>query len=170
MIDELHSEISNLNDQVKCLQKELNEKNKMLGDLRNRESIIKKLLGKKVNDSIKVEFILGCKRRSDDIDTWSNIIVSDSFDNSGEKVSLDYPESIDFNYELRDLLLRFIRGKGYNEDESRYLLSNDNSEKAFNELLDKYENLNIKYMCIKDQVSEFIELPWYKKIFYRFKL
>ena len=49
--------------------------------------------------------LIGCRKNEGDNEHWSNILIDDSASN---KISIQYPLSVDFNREFRELIYKYL--------------------------------------------------------------
>ena len=74
-----------------------------------------KLLKENSNKLQEFKILIGCRNKEGDNEHWSNILIDDSASN---KISIQYPLSVEFNREFRVLVYNYLN----NSDEGMIIL------------------------------------------------
>ena len=106
-IDALKEKIHALTEEKEKYEKEYDR----LCNLKKYRNVLK-------DDSNKFrEFriLIGCRKDKSDNEHWSNILIDDSTSN---RISIQYPLSVDFNREFRELICKYL----HNSDEGMIII------------------------------------------------
>ena len=96
-IDALKEKIHALTEEKEKYEKEYER----LCNLKKYRNVLK-------DDSNKYRqfrIITGCRKKEGDNEHWSNILINDSASN---KISIQYPLSVDFDREFRELIYKYL--------------------------------------------------------------
>ena len=96
-IDALKEKIHALTEEKEKCEKEYNR----LCNLKKYRNVLK-------DDSNKhrqFRIIIGCRKDKSDNEHWTNILINDSAEN---KISIQYPLSVDFDREFRELIYKYL--------------------------------------------------------------
>ena len=96
-IDALKAKIRALTEEKEKYEKEYNR----LCNLKKYRNVLK-------DDSNKhrqFRIIIGCRKDKSDNEQWTNILINDSAEN---KISIQYPLSVDFDREFRELIYKYL--------------------------------------------------------------
>ena len=52
------------------------------------------------------KILIGCRKNKSDNEHWTNILIDDSASN---KISIQYPLSVDFDREFRELVYKYLK-------------------------------------------------------------
>lgn len=97
VIDALKEKIHSLTEEKEKYEKEYDR----LCNLKKYRNVLK-------DDSNKYrqfKILIGCRKKEGDNEHWSNILIDDSASN---KISIQYPLSVDFNREFRELIYKYL--------------------------------------------------------------
>ena len=106
-IDALKEKIHALTEEKEKYEKEYER----LCNLKKYRNVLK-------DDSNKYRqfrIITGCRKKEGDNEHWSNILIDD---NASNKISIQYPLSVDFNREFRELIYKYLN----NSDEGMIII------------------------------------------------
>ena len=106
-IDALKEKIHALTEEKEKYEKEYDR----LCNLKKYRNVLK-------DDSNKhrqFRIIIGCRKDKSDNEHWTNILINDSAEN---KISIQYPLSVDFNREFRELIYKYLN----NSDEGMIII------------------------------------------------
>ena len=67
------------------------------------------------NNYREFRILIGCREKEGDNEHWSNILINDSSEN---KISIQYPLSVDFDREFRELICKYL----HNSDEGMIII------------------------------------------------
>ena len=96
-IDALKEKIHALTEEKEKYEKEYDR----LCNLKKYRNVLK-------DDSNKhrqFRIIIGCRKDKSDNEHWTNILINDSAEN---KISIQYPLSVDFDREFRELIYKYL--------------------------------------------------------------
>ena len=106
-IDALKEKIHALTEEKEKYEKEYER----LCNLKKYRNVLK-------DDSNKhrqFRIIIGCRKDKSDNEHWTNILINDSAEN---KISIQYPLSVDFDREFRELICKYLN----NSDEGMIII------------------------------------------------
>ena len=106
-IDALKEKIHALTEEKEKYEKEYDR----LCNLKKYRNVLK-------DDSNKhrqFRIIIGCRKDKSDNEHWTNILINDSAEN---KISIQYPLSVDFDREFRELIYKYLN----NSDEGMIII------------------------------------------------
>ena len=106
-IDALKEKIHALTEEKEKYEKEYER----LCNLKKYRNVLK-------DDSNKhrqFRIIIGCRKDKSDNEHWTNILINDSAEN---KISIQYPLSVDFDREFRELICKYL----HNSDEGMIII------------------------------------------------
>ena len=106
-IDALKEKIHALTEEKEKYEKEYER----LCNLKKYRNVLK-------DDSNKhrqFRIIIGCRKDKSDNEHWTNILINDSAEN---KISIQYPLSVDFDREFRELIYKYLN----NSDEGMIII------------------------------------------------
>ena len=101
---ELKEEIDEFEEKIRALTEEKEKYEKEYNRLCN----LKKngnLLTDDSNKFREFKILIGCRKKEGDNEHWTNILINDSASN---KISIQYPLSVDFNREFRELIYKYL--------------------------------------------------------------
>ena len=58
------------------------------------------------NNYREFRILIGCRKKEGDNEHWTNILINDSTEN---KISIQYPLSVDFDREFRELIYKYLK-------------------------------------------------------------
>ena len=112
--NDLKDEIDGIEEKIRALTEEKAKREKeyrYLCNVNNFENLLK-------DDSNKFQefkILIGCRQKKSDNEHWTNILIDDSASN---KISIQYPLSVDFDREFRELIYKYL----HNSDEGMIIL------------------------------------------------
>ena len=101
---ELKDEIDEFEEKIRALTEEKAKREyeyRYLCDVNNFE----KLLKENSNKLQEFKILIGCRKDKSDNEPWTNILIDDSASN---KISIQYPLSVDFDREFRELIYKYL--------------------------------------------------------------
>ena len=111
---ELKEEIDEFEEKIRALteekQKRENEYRRMCNLKKYRN-----LLKENSNKFQEFKILIGCRLKKSDNEHWTNILINDSAEN---KISIQYPLSVDFDREFRELIYKYLN----NSDEGMIII------------------------------------------------
>ena len=111
---ELKEEIDEFEEKIRALTEEKAKHEyeyRYLCDVNNFE----KLLKENSNKLQEFKILIGCRNDKSDNEPWTNILIDESASN---KISIQYPLSVDFNREFRELVCKYLN----NSDEGMIII------------------------------------------------
>ena len=111
---ELKEEIDEFEEKIRALTK---EKAKREDEYRRMCNLKKygNLLKENSNKFQEFKILIGCRQKKSDNEHWTNILIDDSASN---KISIQYPLSVDFDREFRELIYKYL----HNSDEGMIII------------------------------------------------
>ena len=106
-IDAIKEKIHALTEEKEKYEKEYNR----LCNLKKYGNLLKD----DSNNYREFKILIGCRLKKSDNEHWSNILIDDSASN---KISIQYPLSVDFNREFRELIYKYLN----NSDEGMIII------------------------------------------------
>ena len=111
---DLKDEIDGIEEKIRALteekQKRENEYRRMC-NLKKYRNVLKD----DSNNYREFKILIGCRKNEGDNEHWSNILINDSAEN---KISIQYPLSVDFDREFRELVYKYLT----NSDEGMIII------------------------------------------------
>ena len=101
---ELKEEIDEFEEKIRALTEEKEKREyeyRYLCDLNNFENLLKE----NSNKFQEFKILIGCRLKKSDNEHWTNILINDSAEN---KISIQYPLSVDFDREFRELIYKYL--------------------------------------------------------------
>lgn len=96
-IDALKEKIHSLTEEKEKYEKEYDR----LCNLKKYRNVLKD----DSNNYREFKILIGCRKNEGDNEHWSNILIDGSASN---KISIQYPLSVDFNREFRELIYKYL--------------------------------------------------------------
>ena len=106
-IDALKEKIHALTEEKEKYEKEYNR----LCNLKKYGNLLKE----NSNKFQEFKILIGCRQEKSDNEHWTNILIDESASN---KISIQYPLSVDFNREFRELVCKYLN----NSDEGMIII------------------------------------------------
>lgn len=101
---ELKEEIDEFKEKIHALTEEKEKYEKEYDRLRNLKKY-RNVLKDDSNNYREFKILIGCRKNKGDNEHWSNILINDSASN---KISIQYPLSVDFDREFRELIYKYL--------------------------------------------------------------
>ena len=101
---DLKEEIDAIEEKIRALTEEKEKREyeyRYLCDLNNFENLLKE----NSNKFQEFKILIGCRLKKSDNEHWTNILIDDSASN---KISIQYPLSVDFDREFRELIYKYL--------------------------------------------------------------
>ena len=101
---ELKEDIDEFEEKIRALTEEKEKREyeyRYLCDVNNFENLLKE----NSNKLQEFKILIGCRNKEGDNEHWSNILINDSAEN---KISIQYPLSVDFDREFRELIYKYL--------------------------------------------------------------
>ena len=111
---ELKEEIDEFEEKIRALTEEKEKYEKEYDRLCNLKKY-KNVLKENSNKFQEFKILIGCRLKKSDNEHWTNILIDDSASN---KISIQYPLSVDFNREFRELIYKYLN----NSDEGMIII------------------------------------------------
>ena len=111
---ELKEEIDEFEEKIRALTEEKEKYEKEYDRLCNLKKY-RNVLKDDSNNYREFKILIGCRKKEGDNEHWSNILINDSASN---KISIQYPLSVDFNREFRELIYKYLN----NSDEGMIII------------------------------------------------
>ena len=106
-IDEFEEKIRALTEEKEKCEKEYNR----LCNLKKYRNVLKE----NSNKFQEFKILIGCRLKKSDNEHWTHILIDESASN---KISIQYPLSVDFNREFRELIYKYL----HNSDEGMIII------------------------------------------------
>ena len=106
-IDEFEEKIRALTEKKEKYEQEYNR----LCNLKKYRNVFKE----NSNKFQEFKILIGCRKKEGDNEHWTNILIDESASN---KISIQYPLSVDFNREFRELVCKYLN----NSDEGMIII------------------------------------------------
>ena len=101
---DLKDDIDALKEKIHALTEEKEKYEKEYDRLCNLKKY-RNVLKDDSNKHRQFRIIIGCRKDKSDNEHWTNILVNDSAEN---KISIQYPLSVDFDREFRELIYKYL--------------------------------------------------------------
>ena len=101
---ELKEEIDEFEEKIRALTEEKEKYEKEYDRLCNLKKY-RNVLKDDSNKHRQFRIIIGCRKDKSDNEHWTNILINDSAEN---KISIQYPLSVDFDREFRELIYKYL--------------------------------------------------------------
>ena len=101
---ELKDEIDAFEEKIRTLTEEKVKREKEYNRLCNLKKY-GNLLKENSNKFQEFKILIGCRKKEGENEHWPNILIDDSASN---KISIQYPLSVDFNREFRELVYKYL--------------------------------------------------------------
>ena len=101
---DLKDDIDALKEKIRALIKEKEKYEKEYDRLCNLKKY-RNVLKENSNKFQEFKILIGCRKKEGDNEHWSNILIDDSASN---KISIQYPLSVDFYREFRELIYKYL--------------------------------------------------------------
>ena len=101
---DLKDDIDALKEKIRALTEEKEKYEKEYDRLCNLKKY-RNVLKDDSNKHRQFRIIIGCRKDKSDNEHWTNILINDSAEN---KISIQYPLSVDFNREFRELVYKYL--------------------------------------------------------------
>ena len=101
---DLKDDIDALKEKIRALTEEKEKYEKEYERLCNLKKY-RNVLKDDSNKHRQFRIIIGCRKDKSDNEHWSNILIDDSATN---KISIQYPLSVDFDREFRELIYKYL--------------------------------------------------------------
>lgn len=101
---ELKEEIDEFEKKIRALTEEKAKREKEYNRLCNLKKY-RNVLKENSNKFQEFKILIGCRKKEGDNEHWTNILINDSASN---KISIQYPLSVDFNKEFRELIYKYL--------------------------------------------------------------
>ena len=101
---DLKDDIDALKEKIRALTEEKEKYEKEYDRLCNLKKY-RNVLKDDSNKYRQFRIIIGCREKEGDNEHWSNILIDDSASN---KISIQYPLSVDFDREFRELIYKYL--------------------------------------------------------------
>ena len=101
---ELKEEIDEFEEKIRALTEEKEKYEKEYNRLCNLKKY-RNVLKENSNKFQEFKILIGCRENERDNKHWSNILIDDSAEN---KISIQYPLSVDFDREFRELVYKYL--------------------------------------------------------------
>ena len=111
---DLKDDIDALKEKIHALTEEKEKYEKEYDRLCNLKKY-RNVLKDDSNKHRQFRIIIGCRKDKSDNEHWTNILINDSAEN---KISIQYPLSVDFNREFRELVCKYLN----NSDEGMIII------------------------------------------------
>ena len=111
---DLKDDIDALKEKIHALTEEKEKYEKEYDRLCNLKKY-RNVLKDDSNKHRQFRIIIGCRKDKSDNEHWTNILINDSAEN---KISIQYPLSVDFNREFRELIYKYLN----NSDEGMIII------------------------------------------------
>ena len=111
---ELKEEIDEFEEKIRALTEEEEKYDREYGRLCNLKKY-RNVLKENSNKFQEFKILIGCRKKEGDNEHWTNILIDDSASN---KISIQYPLSVDFNREFRELVCKYLN----NSDEGMIII------------------------------------------------
>ena len=111
---DLKEEIDAIEEKIRTLTEEKERREyeyRYLCDLNNFENLLKE----NSNKFQEFKILIGCRLKKSDNEHWTNILIDD---NASNKISIQYPLSVDFDREFRELIYKYLN----NSDEGMIII------------------------------------------------
>ena len=112
--NDLKEEIDAIEDKIRALTEEKAKREKEYDRLCNLKKY-RNVLKDDSNKHRQFRIIIGCRKDKSDNEHWTNILINDSAEN---KISIQYPLSVDFDREFRELIYKYLN----NSDEGMIII------------------------------------------------
>ena len=107
---DLKDDIDALKEKIHALTEEKEKYEKEYDRLCNLKKY-RNVLKDDSNNYREFKILIGCRKNKGDNEHWSNILINDSASN---KISIQYPLSVDFNKEFRELIYKYLNNSNGN--------------------------------------------------------
>ena len=111
---DLKDDIDALKEKIHALTEEKEKYEKEYDRLCNLKKY-RNVLKDDSNKHRQFRIIIGCRKDKSDNEHWTNILINDSAEN---KISIQYPLSVDFDREFRELIYKYLN----NSDEGMIII------------------------------------------------
>ena len=111
---ELKEEIDEFEEKIRALTEEKEKYEKEYNRLCNLKKY-RNVLKENSNKFQEFKILIGCRKKEGDNEHWTNILIDESASN---KISIQYPLSVDFNREFRELVYKYLN----NSDEGMIII------------------------------------------------
>ena len=111
---DLKDDIDALKEKIHALTEEKEKYEKEYDRLCNLKKY-RNVLKDDSNNYREFKILIGCRKKEGDNEHWTNILINDSASN---KISIQYPLSVDFNREFRELIYKYLN----NSDEGMIII------------------------------------------------
>lgn len=101
---DLKGEIDAIKEKICALTEEKEKYEKEYNRLCNLKKY-RNMLKENSNKFQEFKILIGCRKKEGDNEHWTNILINDSAEN---KISIQYPLSVDFNREFRELVYKYL--------------------------------------------------------------
>ena len=101
---DLKDDIDALKEKIRALTEEKEKYEKEYERLCNLKKY-RNVLKDDSNKHRQFRIIIGCRKDKSDNEHWTNILINDSAEN---KISIQYPLSVDFDREFRELIYKYL--------------------------------------------------------------
>ena len=101
---DLKDDIDALKEKIHALTEEKEKYEKEYDRLCNLKKY-RNVLKDDSNKHRQFRIIIGCRKDKSDNEHWTNILINDSAEN---KISIQYPLSVDFDREFRELIYKYL--------------------------------------------------------------
>ena len=101
---DLKDDIDALKEKIRALTEEKEKYEKEYDRLCNLKKY-RNVLKDDSNKHRQFRIIIGCRKDKSDNEHWTNILINDSAEN---KISIQYPLSVDFDREFRELICKYL--------------------------------------------------------------
>ena len=101
---DLKDDIDALKEKIHALTEEKEKYEKEYERLCNLKKY-RNVLKDDSNKHRQFRIIIGCRKDKSDNEHWTNILINDSAEN---KISIQYPLSVDFDREFRELIYKYL--------------------------------------------------------------
>ena len=101
---DLKDEIDAIKEKIRALAEEKEKYEKEYNRLCNLKKY-RNVLKDDSNNYREFKILIGCRKDKSDNEHWSNILIDDSASN---KISIQYPLSVDFDREFRELIYKYL--------------------------------------------------------------
>ena len=112
--NDLKEEIDAIEEKIRALTEEKEKYEKEYNRLCNLKKY-RNLLKENSNKFQEFKILIGCRLKKSDNEHWTNILINDSAEN---KISIQYPLSVDFDREFRELICKYL----HNSDEGMIII------------------------------------------------
>lgn len=170
LIDKVNKEIKDIETEISTLDKELHNKEKYLESLKN-DNYINKILSDstKEHTEFNIKILTNCKYNDNTPNPWSNIIITTKGRNMVSKHTIDYPESYNFNSELKELILKYINC-GVSIKDVSIVEENVKLCETIEKLNEENRKLKNSNMWHVEYFKMFNALSWWKKMRFKFNI